>query len=237
MKLSKRDSVLLLLIALVAGLGGLYWFYVKPARAELESVRTEVEEVERRNADLRDTLRRLVADARRLSGQTAAELRLAKAVPDSAQVPGAIVQIERLADRSNVRFTALQTQTVTELGGFAGRAFQLKVTGRFFDVDDFLYRLHRQVILDAKGRPRIGGRLFAVTKLELAAVDAAAGAAAGTQLTGKDDVEATIDLVAFSASTSAAPSAAAGSSAPQTVSPDIGQAASVPAATSTGGTP
>ncbi|MEW6583865.1 MAG: type II secretion system protein GspM [Actinomycetota bacterium] len=237
MKLTKRDTLLLLVVALVAGVGGIYWLYVKPAKEDLDAKRAEVARVETENDGLRDTLARLAADSRSLTGTAAQRLRYAKAVPDSAQVPGAIYQIQRLADRSGVRFDSITTQDATDVGGFVTRTFQIKVTGRFFDVDDFLYRLHRQVTVDAKGRARIGGRLFAVKKLDITAAEGSGGTATGggsggTQLKGKDEITATLDIVAFStARPGAAP--AAGGVPGGIVSPNIGQASAV----ATGGTP
>lgn len=233
MKLSKKDQLLLTVIAAIVGVGGFYWFYVKPARADLGTRQAQLTSVQDQNADLTDTLTRLERDTKTLSGQAGERLRYAKAVPDSAQVPAAIYQIQRLADRANVDFGAISTQAVTELGGFAGRSFQIKVSGRFFDVDDFLYRLHRQVNVDARGRADISGRLFAVTKIDMTVADGGSTPAAGTQLKDDDDVTATIDIVAFStAPAGTVPAAPAGTAAP-IVSPNVGQASAV----ATGGKP
>jgi len=233
MKLSKKDRLLLTTIALVVGVGGFYWFYVKPARADLATRQSELQTAQDQNADLSDTLTRLERDLKSLSGQTGERLRYAKAVPDSAQVPAAIYQIQRIADRANVEFGAISTQAVTELGGFAGRSFQIKVSGRFFDVDDFLYRLHRQVIVDARGRADISGRLFAVTKIDMAAAVGAQSSPGTTQLKDGDDVMATIDIIAFSTASSGAAPAATSTDTRHIVSPNVGQASAV----STGGTP
>lgn len=228
MKLSKKDQLLLTVIAAIVGVGGFYWFYVKPARADLGTKTTELRTAEDANSGLRDTLARLERDTKSLSGQTGERLRYAKAVPDSAQVPEAVYQIQRIADRADVEFGAISTQGVIELGGFAGRSFQIKVSGRFFDVDDFLYRLHRQVTVNARGRADISGRLFAVTKVDMALAGAEAGGAGvtGAQLQASNDVLATVDIVAFSTGSTGVSSPSA---APPTASP-------APTA-ATGGTP
>lgn len=224
MKLSKRDSILLVVIALVAGVGGFYWFYVKPAKKDLDAKQEQVAQVQSQNDGLRDTIARLEKDSKSLAGSAAQRLKLSKAVPDSAQVPGAIYQIQRLADRSNVDFDSISTQNVTDLGGFAGRGFQIKVTGKFFDVDDFLYRLHRQVAVDPKGNAAVSGRLFAVTKVEIGAGDKVTGKTdtTGTQLKKNDSVTATLDVVAFSTSRSGATTDATAASG--FVSPNVGDA-------------
>ena len=234
MKLSKKDQLLLTVIAAIVGVGGFYWFYVKPARADLGTRQTELTVAHSANADLSDTLTRLERDMKGLSGQAGERLRYAKAVPDSAQVPAAVYQIQRLADRANVEFSSITTQAVTELGGFAGRSFQIKVSGRFFDVDDFLYRLHRQVNVDSRGRADISGRLFAVTKVDMVlAGQGAQTSPGGTQLKPDDDVAATVDIVAFSTAPAGAAPAPSATGATPIVSPNVGQASAV----ATGGTP
>ena len=231
MKLSKRDNILLAVILLVAGVGGFYWFYVKPAKKDLDAKQAQVAQVEQANDGLRDTITRLQQDAAGLSGQAAERLSYAKAVPDSAQVPAAIYQLQRLADRTNVEFTAIASQQTTDFGGFSGRPFQLKVTGKFFDVDDFLYRMHRMVQVRGE-KADVNGRLFAVTKIDmnLATNDGTPGS--GTQLKAEDKVLATIDVAAFSTPRPGAPGAPQVTT-PGIVSPHIGQASAVP----TGGTP
>src|SRR5262245_28311033 len=161
MKISKRDAILLAIVGTIAVLGGFWWFYVKPAKSDLQAVQSEVTRVNDDNAALSDTLARLAQDRVALAPQTAEEIRLAKAVPDSAQVPAALVQIQRLADRANVEFTSIQAGQISDLSGFTGRQFLIEVGGRFFDVDDFLYRLHNMVSVDGRGRATIRGRLFA----------------------------------------------------------------------------
>lgn len=234
MKLSKKDQLLLTIIAAVVGIGGFYWFYVKPAGADLSAGKERLTAAQDENAGLTDTLTRLQRDMKSLSGQSGERLRYSKAVPDSAQVPAAVYQIQRLADRADVDFSAITTQAVTELGGFAGRSFQIKVSGRFFDVDDFLYRLHRQVNVDARGRADISGRLFAVTKVDMVLQgEGTQAGVTGAELKAGDNVIATIDVVAFSTATAGAAPASTATGSTPIVSPNVGQAS----AAATGGTP
>jgi hypothetical protein len=233
MKLSKKDQLLLTIIAAIVGIGGFYWFYVKPASADLSASKEKLTAAQDANSGLADTLTRIERDMKSLSGQSGERLRYSKAVPDSAQVPAAIYQIQRLADRADVDFSSITTQTVTELGGFAGRSFQIKVSGRFFDVDDFLYRLHRQVNVDARGRADISGRLFAVTKVDMALEgQGSQTGVTGAELKAGDVVNATVDVVAFSTAAAGAAPASTSTGSTPFVSPHVGQASAA-----TGGTP
>jgi hypothetical protein len=204
MKLTKRDMILLAIIGALAVLGGAYWFVIKPANAELSSQRDQLAQVQEESAGLRDTLQR-ASGATRGDAQRAAErLRLAKALPDSTETPGVVVQLQRLADRANVELTSIKTNNFSDFGTIRGTEFEIRVTGRFFDVDDFLYRLHRQVAVDERDRPIIGGRLFATTSVDLS-LDQGDAATSGTS--GEDAVAGTVKVMAFSAVPAGAPGA------------------------------
>ena len=241
MKMSKRDTILLAVIGVVAVLGGFWWFVVKPADADLAAQRDELTALESESSDLRDTLSRFSVSTRSETARTAERLRLAKALPENTEAAGVVVQLQRLADRANVELTSIKTNSFSDYGSIRGTDFEVRITGRFFDVDDFLYRLHRQVGLDEKDRPIVGGRLFATTSVDLNLVASDGGS--GTS--GTDNVVGTIRVVAFSsvpggaaASPAAAPAAAI--SAPATTPTATDPAAGPPQATATpsnGGTP
>ena len=192
LKLSKRDRILLGALALLALLGGTWWFYVKPAGAELKVQRAELERVSMERASARDTLGRLREDYETEVKRTAERLRTAKALPDAVGAAGTIVQLERLAGRANVGLTGITSNAATVYGGVTGYEYDVKIQGRFFDVDDFLYRMHRQVAVDEDGRPIVGGRLFAITGIDMTPQTDA------ETVGGADEVLATLKVVAFS---------------------------------------
>ena len=234
MKVSKRDLVLLAVLGALVVVGGFYWFAVKPAKADLSAQRAQLEQVQSETGGLRDTLSRLSASKVSPAKLTAERLRLAKALPDATETPGIVVQLQRLADRANVELTSIKTNSFSDYGSIRGTEFEVRVTGRFFDTDDFLYRLHRQVAVDENDRPIVGGRLFATTAIDITLDQSEASAGP----VGDDDaVVATIRVVAFSsvpggaasatAATAGTPVAAtttdpAATAAPQTATPSGG---------------
>lgn len=232
MKLSTRDLVLLAILGVVVVLGGIWWFVVKPANAELGAQRDQLATIQTEANALRDTVARLQTSAKGESRRTAERLRLSKALPDSPQIPGVMVQLQRLADRANVELTSIKTNQYSDFGSIRGTEFEVKVSGRFFDVDDFLYRLHRQVEVNERDRPVVGGRLFATTSVDLTLSQG--DAASGGPIADEDEVVATLKVLAFSsvpagaapaatgtpvASTPAAPAGGSGSSEPATAPP------------------
>jgi Type II secretion system (T2SS), protein M len=198
--MSKRDRILLAAIAIVGVVGGLFWFVIKPARAEAGNLRGQVQQITGETDSLRDQISRLEQADKGSAARTAEGFRLAQAVPDRSATPGTVVQLERLADRAGVSLESIRTNTQTEYGSFAATEYEISVSGRFFDVDDFMYRLHRQVLLGDNDRPRVTGRLFATRNVQISVVGGGSGTAGGGKGSGRpDDVVATMTIMAFSA--------------------------------------
>jgi hypothetical protein len=242
MKMTKRDQILIAVIGVIAIIGGFYWFVVKPAKADLGTQKDALAAVQNETNDLRDTIDRMAATDKGQAKRTAERLRLSKALPEGTETPGVVVQIQRLADRANVELTSIKTNAYSDYGSIRGTEFEVKVTGRFFDVDDFLYRLHRQVAVDEKDRPIVGGRLFATTSVDLTLQqDGRSNAATGAPK-GDDQVLATIKVVAFSsvpggaaAGTSVVPGTAV--AAPAAATTTTAPAAGATTTTGTGSAP
>jgi hypothetical protein len=205
-KLSKRDSTLLTIIAAIVLVGGIYWFYVKPARADLTTKHTASQEAQDRVDQLGAELQKLTATAAKpRPASIAEELRLAKAYPYSEDIPVLILQLEDLAKQANVELGDATPAASTDYAGVTGTPFTVSVTGKFFDVQDFLYRMHNRVSLSGNGKLRIKGRMLAVTKADLTP-GAAAGSTTGatTSTTANQTVSASITIVAFSRTAGAA---------------------------------
>ncbi len=234
MKMSKRDQILLAVIAAIAVVGGFYWFVIKPAKADLSAQKDELAQIEQENNTLEDTLARAASQTKGNNKLVAERLRLAKAMPEDVETPGVVVQLQRLADRSNVELTSIKTNQFSDYGSIRGTEFEVRITGAFFDVDDFLYRLHRQVTVNEKDQPVVSGRLFATTSVDLTLDQSDATFAGGVK--PDDQVVGTVKVLAFSSVPSGAAAApAAAATAPATTAPATGSATPA-SAPSTGGT-
>ena len=236
MKMTKRDRILIAVIAAVAVLGGFYWFAIKPAKSELSAQKDQLAQIEEENNSLNDTLARAAAQTKGNAKLATDRLRLAKAMPEDVETPSVVVQIQRLADRSNVELTSIKTNAFSDYGAIRATEFEVKITGKFFDVDDFLYRLHRQVSVNEKDQPVVSGRLFATTSVDLTLDQGEADSTGGVK--ADDQVVGTVKVLAFSS----VPSGAAAPAASATTAPAAGSpiAATTPptttGATTTGAT-
>ncbi len=235
MKMTKRDQILLAVIAAVAVLGGFYWFAIKPAKADLSAQKDELAQIEQENSTLEDTLARAAKQTKGNAKLVAERLRLAKAMPDDVETPGVVVQLQRLADRSNVELTSIKTNQFSDYGSIRATEFEVRITGAFFDVDDFLYRLHRQVSVNAKDQPVVSGRLFATTSVDLTLDQSDSTSEGG--VAPDDQVVGTVKVLAFSsvpaggAAASVAPAVATSAPATTTAAATSAPAASAPPAT------
>lgn len=195
-KLSKRDSTILILIGVIALIGGIFWFYVKPARADLTAKKQAAQESQAQVDDLQSQLQRLTAQASKPRKVALAdELLLAKAYPYSEDIPVLILQIEALAKQSGVDLGEVTSAASTDYAGVTGTPFTVSVTGKYLDVQDFLYRMHTRVSVDG-GKLRVKGRMLAVTKADLTPEGDAS--TTGSTSASNGTVSASITIVAFS---------------------------------------
>lgn len=189
--------MLLMAVAILALVGGVWWFVVRPAGAETAAQRAELVSVRGEIGGMRDTIARLGANPVGEADRTSERLLLAEALPAQPDTPGAILQLHRLADQANVELTSVRVDAVQDLGALRSTEYEVQVTGRFFEVDDFLYRVHRLVVVTEDGRPSIAGRLFATTAIDFN-LAAATGASSGIALEDTDPVIARVRLRTFS---------------------------------------
>jgi Tfp pilus assembly protein PilO len=170
------------LIGIVAG----GWFLlVSPKRekaVELEaSIASAKAELEKKQAELaqpRANVRIRVSDL----------FRLAKALPDAPDMPGILLDVNRLANANELEFRSILPSPPVAGTGFAAHPLTVVVQGRFSAVSSFLADLRKIVrvrnkSLDARGR------LYSIAEVDL-----------GQPSAGEDfpKVSASIVLDAFS---------------------------------------
>jgi len=100
-RLARRDMVILGVVVVLALAAAMWWLLVAPARDDVRSRQGQLTAVTREVNAMRDTVDRLRAEEPGAARRTAERLRLAKACPPGAP-PGALVQLQELADRAGV---------------------------------------------------------------------------------------------------------------------------------------
>jgi len=136
--------------------------------------------------------------------QSRAEIvRLGKMLPESEGIPGLIIELTKTAEASGVSITSIAKGTTTPGAPFGIQTLTIQVSGRYFDVEDYLYRLEQYVAF-RNANFRVTGRLLQVTQLTLQ------GATGGTTTTsGSPPLAVTIGLNAYLWGGTAQPATAA----------------------------
>jgi Tfp pilus assembly protein PilO len=96
--------------------------------------------------------------------------RLTKALPNETDMPGILLDVDRLAHRRSLKFTSI-TPGAQGLGtGFTQQPLAVVVQGRFGNVSAFLGDL-RSLVAVRRGRLDARGRLYTISKVDISAPD------------------------------------------------------------------
>lgn len=128
---------------MVALLGYLFYSNIyTPRQAEVDALRTRVEELQARNSSARALTRGVGTD---VEGTLASYRRQLESVegliPSSEELPDLLDAISAEAQRTNVEIALIQPSGATEEAYYTRRAYDMAVVGRYHDVGDFLTRV------------------------------------------------------------------------------------------------
>jgi Tfp pilus assembly protein PilO len=153
-------------VALVVIVG---WYFVllSPVRAKISTLETQVssEQLQKESAEL--TLHRL-AQYKKTAPQSRADLvRLSKMLPQNMGIPSLIVELTATTKASGMDFVSITPSDPVQGAPFSVQPLSLVVTGRYFDLEDFLYRLEDFVEYRNESY-LVTGRLLQVAALQVA---------------------------------------------------------------------
>jgi type IV pilus assembly protein PilO len=173
-----RGKEIYLIAALIAIVLVVAWYFLllSPLRSDIKSVEQSVAKQEVAVQTAQNEVQRL-EQYKKTAPQSRADLvRLTKAVPESEVVPSLIIDLGKTADAAGVDLVNI-TREMTQAGEPYGvQAVTLEVEGRFFDVEDFLYRVESYVAFRNSGF-RATGRLVDMASLSVSADTAEATSA------------------------------------------------------------
>ncbi len=112
--MTKRDRIVLITVLVVGGMAGFYFFAIKPKRAELAKIDTEIVGQQQQLDEARSLAAASRAARGRFADDYATVARLGKAVPVDDDVPSLVYQLDTAAKRTGVDF---QTMKLAEGGG------------------------------------------------------------------------------------------------------------------------
>lgn len=210
--MTARDRIVVIVIATLGVLAGVWFLAVAPKREQAAKLATEVSSARSQLASAESQLASAGAAQAKYQSAYASVVNLGKAVPASQEVPSLIYQLARATNEKNVEFASItatvpgasgpsaaaSSQAASGSGANASAASagftQMPFTFVFNGGFDSLYNLFQQLdafaLRTSKG-VRVSGRLLTIQSIKLAAATSSAGSAPGAgakpsseQLTG-----------------------------------------------------
>jgi Tfp pilus assembly protein PilO len=152
-------AIVVVVLLLVTAVG--YFLLISPQRSksaelaqEAQSVETQIQARRIDNAQARNVEPIRVADL----------FRVTKAMPPTDDMPGMILELNRIARQTGIRFESITPQEAADAGGYLRRPIDLVFDGNFYELSDFLFRL-RSLVRVRGGQLEATGRLFTVNSL------------------------------------------------------------------------
>lgn len=180
-----------------------YFLLLSPTRTKLSDLDGQVQVEQAALATAKQEVARLESYKKTAPQSRAEIVRLGKMLPESEGIPSLIIELTRTADASGVDLNSIARGATQPGTPFGLQSVTLQVTGRFFDVEDFLYRLEGYVAF-RNASFRVTGRLLQVKTLTIAG-------AATTTSGSAPPLTVTVELNAY---LWAGPAAAAAGGAP-----------------------
>lgn len=181
----------LVALGVVVALAGLL-IAVLPQRSKAHSLDAEIAQTQAKLASLR-------SESHRGPVIKAAQLfQLARAMPDSTDMPGLIVDLSRAAADAKVSLLSVGPQAaVLQTDGASGVPLRIQITGSWNEIADFLHVLRSNVRVNGGGKLFVDGRLFTVDTVQLAPNAPATGTPGDTS-GPKGELTASLSVNAFS---------------------------------------
>jgi Tfp pilus assembly protein PilO len=87
--------------------------------------------------------------------------RLTKAMPDSTEMPGILLELSKVASESGIEFDSITPGSPVAAGSYQSVPIELSFRGTYYQLSDFLFRM-RNLVEKRDGNLDVGGRLYTV---------------------------------------------------------------------------
>jgi hypothetical protein len=145
------------MLVLAAGL----FLVVLPQRSRASELDRELASVEAQIATKRaESLRKPQAPIR-----VADLFKLVQAMPDTADMPGILLELNQTARDAGITFDSIAPQTPAAGTGSVTFPIALEFSGSFYHLTDFVYRL-RSLVAVRRGKLDASGRLFSISSID-----------------------------------------------------------------------
>lgn len=154
-KLSPIQQIVITGVVLTFFLLAIIFFLIMPQVINLGALRAE-ENTARQELDQAKTALKQLEDLKRTSRRTESDLlRLERKMPEDAELPSLIIQIEDVSKKSGITFTSIKPSAPTQKDEYKEVPLEIMGSGYFYPLLDFLYRIEKLP------------RLITITSLEI----------------------------------------------------------------------
>ena len=165
--LKEKKTVIAGAVGAVVVLAAAWFLVVAPQQSKADDLGAQVTEAQNELAQRRTEL---ATPAAKITVKAADTYRLAKALPDTSNMAGMILDLNRLAARHKLAFTSIAPAAAVPATGYVAQPVGVEVEGRFTNVSSFLGELRRLVRVRG-GRLDARGRIYSTTNINLTEAD------------------------------------------------------------------
>ena len=163
-----RGKEVYIIAAIVAVVLIVAWYFLllSPTLSKVSDLNTQIASAKDHLDSSKVEVTKLEAYKKTAPQSRAEIVRLGKMLPESEGIPSLILELTKTASASDVELTNIARGTTQTGSPFGIQTVTLSVSGRFFDVQDFLYRVESYVAF-RNSEFRAEGRLLEVTQLTM----------------------------------------------------------------------
>jgi Tfp pilus assembly protein PilO len=174
-----RGREIYIITAVVAIVLIVAWYFLlfSPTQSKLSDLDQQIQSAQTQLSVAQQEVVKLESYKKTAPQSRAEIVRLGKMLPESEGIPGLIIELTQTSEASGVNVTSITRGTTVPGSPFGIQTLTLQVSGRYFDVEDFLYRLEEYVAF-RNASFRVTGRLLQVTTLSMQA--STTGSTSGT---------------------------------------------------------
>jgi Tfp pilus assembly protein PilO len=198
-----------------------YFLLIKPKQAEAGKISDEIAELDTQ-IEVTRAAQRQPQKGDPSAIRIADLFKVTQAMPDDADMPGILLELNQVAAASGVEFIAIAPQGGSVRSGYSALPINLTFEGNYFDLTDFLFRL-RNLVRVRDGELGADGRLFTLEAISMAEGEG-----------GFPAIQADLTVTAYVYSTTppaTAPAAPASTDTTQTGATDTSATTTAPTAT------
>jgi Tfp pilus assembly protein PilO len=176
-----RGREIYIITAVVAVVLIVAWYFLlfSPTQQKLSDLDQQVQSAQSALGVAKQEVVRLESYKKTAPQSRAEIVRLGKMLPEAEGMPGLIIELSKTADESGVSITAISRGTTTTGSPYGVQTATLQVSGTYFDVEDFLYRVEEYVAF-RNANFRVTGRLLQVTQLTVQGSSTASSTTSGS---------------------------------------------------------